>query len=192
MDESPVGAVSHIEVGERESILTRRSKALRALGVAIGLLVLVWLILWQVLGVQSWWIPSEAMEPAIPQGSRVVTWSLGAIERGDIVVIETSDLDIAGPTTELIKRVVAFEGETVAIENGQVLVDGDVLPEPYLPQDLSTGVPRGEIAQEVTVPTGYVYVLGDNRNRSADSRSFGPIPIDSVVANHAWVWRSGE
>ena len=78
--------------------------------------------------------------------------------------------------TELIKRVVGLPGEVVEARGGRVLIDGRELVEPYLPADLATAD-----FGPVTVPADAVFVLGDNRGDSADSRVIGPVPIDTIV-----------
>jgi signal peptidase I len=81
----------------------------------------------------------------------------------------------------LIKRVIGLPGETVEIRDGQVYVDGTLLEEPFTDQSTHPG--RNST---VTVPPLHIYVMGDNRDRSNDSRSFGPVPIDNVVGR-AWL-----
>ena len=73
------------------------------------------------------------MEPAIMRGSRVATYSFGDTERGDILFIDATKLDIGGQATHVIRRAIAFEGETISFENDQIFIDGLLLFEPYLP-----------------------------------------------------------
>ncbi len=79
-------------------------------------------------------------------------------------------------TEEYIKRVVALPDETVEGRSGQVYVDGRLLVEPYLPPAVVT-----TDFGPVIVPPGQLWVMGDNRQNSGDSRVFGPIPQDSIV-----------
>ena len=81
----------------------------------------------------------------------------------------------------LIKRVIGLPGETVEIRDGQVYINGKLLDEPFVAEETQPGR-NGQ----VTVPPLHVYVLGDNRNHSNDSRSFGPVPIENIVGR-AWV-----
>jgi signal peptidase I len=104
--------------------------------------------------------------------------------RGEVLVFEyPRDM-----SKDYIKRVIALPGETVAINDGQVFVNGTLLDEPYLDQIPTTC--RGEDAcnngQPVTVPPGAVFVMGDNRNNSSDSREWGALPLDGIIGK-AWV-----
>lgn len=78
-----------------------------------------------------------------------------------------------------IKRVIATEGEHVEIKEGSVYINGEKLDEPYLQDDVVTGFLNG-LYTDLTVPEGCVYVLGDNRSHSTDSRRFGCIPVDKI------------
>lgn len=79
--------------------------------------------------------------------------------------------------TSYIKRVIGLPGEHVKIENGQVYINGEKLEENYLQNGIIT--PEGKI-NDIIVPNGYVFVLGDNRQSSTDSREFGCIPISKI------------
>ena len=100
-------------------------------------------------------------------------------ERGDIVVFDP-------PTNSdqpYIKRIIGLPGEEVSFQGGAVFVNGIELDESYIEDRTTCG---GGDACDVVVPEGSVFVLGDNRNNSSDSRSFGPVSIDQVVGK-AWV-----
>ena len=123
-----------------------------------------------------------------------LSYRFGEIERGDIVVFETGPvveqsapeavvqavLDALGIRTsaneDLIKRVIALEGDAVEISDNQVLVNGEAIPEPYL----NPGTLMADMAETI-IPPGHIWVMGDNRNASSDSRVFGPIEINDVV-----------
>ncbi|MCP4535704.1 MAG: signal peptidase I [Chloroflexi bacterium] len=94
--------------------------------------------------------------------------------RGDVVTFELPNEDSA-----LIKRVVALPGETVEVRNGRVLIDGQLLEEPWTTQ---LGGPNHS---PTVVPALHIFVLGDNRPNSRDSRYFGLVPIEQVTG-HAW------
>ena len=135
-------------------------------------------------------IPSGSMEPTLMVDNRVVVYKLGYrlhdVNRGDVVVFDNpgqgSGID------DLIKRVVALEGETFEIRDGSVYIDGTRLEEPYLADGAST-FPKAPIPGCVNeadslycqVPEGKVIVLGDSREDSRDSRFFGPVDVDDIV-----------
>jgi signal peptidase I len=115
-----------------------------------------------------------SMIPTLEDGEFVlvskINYKLGNVERGDIVVFHFP----MDPEQELIKRVMGLPGDTIVVQNGQVSVNGQVLNEPYI-----AAAPA--YAGEWTVPEGQLFVLGDNRNDSSDSHSWGFLPLEKVV-----------
>ena len=103
-------------------------------------------------------------------------------QRGDIVVF---DPPIGAVEKPYIKRVIALPGETVSVRDGAVFVDGVRLDEPYLGAT-ATRWPGRPDEYELLVPEDHVFVLGDNRNNSTDSRSFGPVDEDAIIGR-AWI-----
>lgn len=103
-------------------------------------------------------------------------YNLHRPERGDIVVFQSPSED-----EDYIKRVVAMPGETVSIENGWVIVQGLKLNEPYALDRPFDPLPP------VKVAPGHVFVLGDNRGNSADSRAFGPINVETVRGKASFI-----
>lgn len=95
--------------------------------------------------------------------------------RGDIVTLD----DPQGVLPMIMKRVIAIEGQTVDVRDGQVWVDGKPLDEPY-----THGKPTrpGTIPMPVRIPEGSAWVMGDNRTNSLDSRYFGPVPLSTIHA----------
>ncbi len=149
--------------------------------------------------VQPFWIPSESMLPTIEVNDRVMVNKLAykwdAPQRGDIVVFRDpaegeidesipeavirSVLEAVGVRTrgrdDLIKRVIGLPGDVVVIQNNTVVVNGTAIDEPYLNDvDMSDDGP-------FTVAEGEVFVMGDNRNFSFDSRGFGSIPLEDLI-----------
>ena len=122
----------------------------------------------------------SSMEPNLHTDQRLVvekvSYHLHTPHRGDVVVIRMPE---RGPEL-LIKRVIALSGETIEVRGGEVYIDGEALEEPYL-----TRTTTGSYGP-TTVPEGYVFVMGDNRGASNDSRIFGPVLLDRVVGR-AWV-----
>lgn len=131
---------------------------------------------------QPYEIPSGSMEQTIEVGDRVfsekVSYMIGDPQQGDIITFE----DPADPERVLIKRVIATGGQTVDLRDGVVYVDGVPLDEPYTQGKPSNDLNSG-ITYPYTVPDGYVWVMGDNRTNSADSRAFGAIPLDSITGH---------
>jgi signal peptidase I len=117
--------------------------------------------------VEAYEIKGRSMIPTFDDGQRVVVLKLfSEIERGDIVIFSSQD----DPGKDLIKRVIALSGERIQIRKGIVRINGKVLEESYL-QDTDYGLYDAEIDEEVGL--GQIYVLGDNRDDSHDSRRFG-------------------
>lgn len=133
--------------------------------------------------IEPFQIPSASMEDTIKTGDMVfaekVSYHLSDPGQGDIVVF--SDPQV--PSRTLIKRVIATEGQTVDLRDGKVYVDGVALNEPYtdgLPSYPLNTVGTVNISYPYTIPKGDVWVMGDNRTNSSDSRYFGPIDKDTV------------
>jgi signal peptidase I len=121
-------------------------------------------------------IEGDSMLPGLQHGDRVlVTRSYTRPARGDVVrIVDFGPRDKAGP--RVIKRVIAVSGETVQIVSGRALVN-------RASTDISEDLILSESdvsVDEIVVPAGHVYVLGDNRPVSLDSRFFGPVPLDAV------------
>lgn len=130
---------------------------------------------------QSFWIESGSMERTLEVRDRVVvnrlSYRFGDPSNGDIVVFDRPD-DLAGPsaTKDLIKRIIGIGGDTVEGRDGVVYLNGLLLDEPYLQPEVYT-----TDFGPVDVPDGELWLMGDNRERSSDSRSFGPVSTDHVV-----------
>lgn len=139
-------------------------------------------------------IPSGSMEETIRIGDMVfsekVSYYFRSPETGDIVTFADPDTHYPGRT--LIKRVIATEGQVVDLQDGVVWVDGQPLDEPYTNGKPSRPLARQAQGTEVsfpyTVPSGCVWVMGDNRTSSQDSRYFGAIAVDSITGRAALVY----
>ena len=133
---------------------------------------------------QAFYIPSLSMAPTLKVNDRVLvnklSYDLHDVHRGDLVVFESPPNE-GSQTKDLIKRVIGLPGETVESRDGQILINGQVLEEPYLGPDVTTGP-----LEKVTVPAEHLWVMGDNRPNSRDSRFFGAIP-ESLVIGRAFV-----
>lgn len=206
------------QVSRRES---RRYRAGRSsarfwiqLAALVGAIILA-VVLLRVIVFESFYITSDSMAPTLDSGDRIIVNKLssGGASRGDLVVFNRPATDSTPSDDDLVKRVIALEGETIAFsEEGYVLIcqataceerEWRVLREPYLEEGLPTRVPTGNrlfdacvdqiVSSYCTVAPDHVYVLGDSRNFSYDSRFFGPIPKSSIVGRAFWrVWPIGD
>ena len=126
--------------------------------------------------VEAYKIPSESMVPTLEVGDRVLAnkfiYRFSEPGWDDIVVFES----VEGGDQDLIKRIVAVPGDNVAVQNGTLFVNGQRQEKPYVNYELPDGSSYGP----TTVPEGSVFVMGDNRGNSRDSRFFGPIPIKNI------------
>jgi signal peptidase I len=145
-------------------------------GIAIALLVEAFLI-------QAFWIPSPSMEPTLGVGDRVLvnklSYNFHDVNRGDVVVFERppgASNGENGEIKDLIKRVIAIGGDTIEARDGNVYVNDKQIEENYL----EPGTPTDNLPL-TTIPDGRVFVMGDNRTNSEDSRIFGPIDEDDIV-----------
>jgi signal peptidase I len=201
--EAPARGEPDRKGGEKKRRNTRRTIIEWAILIGSALLIAV---LIKTFLFQAFYIPSESMKPTLNVGDRVLvnkmSYRLHDVNRGDIVVFETPPKakDANGAIKDLVKRVVALPGETLSTQGGRVFINGRPLEEPYLENGTSTcalngGAPCGEIdwlkvegcgapadgQSACVIPRNSVFVMGDNRAESKDSRFFGPIEESSIV-----------
>ncbi|NQT13131.1 MAG: signal peptidase I [Planctomycetes bacterium] len=162
---------------------------------------------------EAFFIAAESMQPTLAKGDRVIAdkrvYHAEPVQRGDVIVFINPNKRHA----RFIKRIVALPNDTVEINDNTVFINGKKLPATVeadvrwetngsatyrtqlAPQDPSDAGAIVDVP-ETTIPQGCCYVLGDNRNRSRDSRHFGPIPLVDVVGrvDHAYFprWREIE
>lgn len=142
--------------------------------------------------VEPFEIPTESMVSTIEVGDRILGEKVSYLTRdpeaGDVVTFH----DPEDEATTLIKRVIATPGQTVDLVDGQVVVDGEVLDEPYTEGRPTSPISRhasflaDEISYPYTLGEDEYWVMGDNRTNSLDSRYFGPIKGDSITSR-AWL-----
>jgi signal peptidase I len=166
--------------------------------IVVGVAVLAALLI-KTFVLQAFFIPSASMEPTLRGGNGLpgdrvlvdkVSYHLHDVNRGDIIVFHAPP-DFPDPTiSDLIKRVIGLPGDEVTLEDGKVKINGQCIPEPYLgPNKPSLPAPEGAgtydhrcVAEDpCKVPPGHLWVMGDNRTDSEDSRWIGPISEDLVV-----------
>jgi signal peptidase I len=188
-------------------------------GSLVELVTIVVVALALALGIQAFLvkpfrIPSESMVPTLDIGQRVlvdrVSYRLTNPDRGDIVVFKPpkgADDNVCGvrhsarsacprPTgarsdTNFIKRVVAVGGDHVKIMGGHAFVNGRRQHDSYIRPDNQCGICN--LPQEITIPKGYYFMMGDNRGQSADSREWGPVPEKWMIGKaFATYWPPGR
>ena len=127
--------------------------------------------------VEAYRIPTESMVPTLEVGDRVLAnkaiYRFIDPKRGDIVVFDS----VAEEDDQtLIKRVVGVAGDEIQVQAGTLSVNGEEQEEPFL----NERTPFGGFSGQTVVPEGHIFVMGDNRGNSADSRVFGPLPLDNI------------
>ena len=171
--------------------------------VLVVLLALGAAMMVRVFVLQQFYISGPSMEMTLLENDRVLvnklSYRLHDIRRGDVVVFDrvTTNGGVVAHD-DLIKRVIGIENDTIEIQKCKVLVNGTVIDEPYLDKDVLAMPSLEEVCRivdmkKMTVPKDQVFVMGDNRAQSFDSRSFGTIPEDLVIGRaFAVVWPFGS
>jgi signal peptidase I len=161
--------------------------------VAILLVAILVAVLLRTFVVATYSIPSGSMEPTLQVGDRIVvdklSYHLHGVDRFDIVVFTTPPTEACAgpPVADLVKRVIGLPGEIISLHDGNVYINGHLLPEPFLPaaarHDTYPSNSSGaySLQQPYRVPQGNVFVMGDNRADSCDSRYWGPVPESTIV-----------
>jgi signal peptidase I len=174
----PIGA----DGGATQEAIQRRPAKSKALRWAVELVVIiaaafVLALLVQHFVVKPFAIPSPSMEPTLVEGDRVLVnrliYHFRSPERGDIIVFHPPGRVSSDP---FIKRVVAVAGDTVAVHDGALWVNGVAQDEPFIKEH-----PILDEFPETTISPGYVWAMGDNRNNSGDSRVFGPVSLEAIM-----------
>jgi signal peptidase I len=170
--------------------------------VVIVVVALVAALLIKTFAIQAFFIPSQSMEPTLMPNDRVLvnklSYDFHPVHQGDIVVFRRPPRDPSLGIADLIKRVVALPGQTVRVANCAVYVNGKELAQHYLPKGWqqptspycttwpTTGCEGRCLPDPYKVPPGYLFVMGDNRGDSFDSRYWGPLP-ESYIVGRAFV-----
>jgi|TARA_B100000686_G_C16793696_1_gene980647 signal peptidase I len=165
---------------------------------AIGLALIIKAFLFQ-----AYYIPSPSMNPTLLEGDRILvnklSYDLHSVNRGDLIVFSTPEKTES--SDDLIKRVIGLPGEFVTVEDGRIEIDGGLLLEPYLPLQTEINsfsspincVNRPEESAGCRVPADHVFVMGDNRSNSRDSRFFGPVPTEDIEGRaFIRIWPFGD
>jgi len=178
--------------------------------VAFGIVAVMLTVASRSLVVQAFKIPSAAMSPTLEIGdhifvnkfvygprvrtlrTRSILWRLPGVrepQRGDIIVFVWPK----DRSKDFIKRIVAVEGETIEVRRKEVYVDGVLREDPHAIH--SHGYAAGDTFGPFTVPRGHVFVMGDNRDQSYDSRFWGPVSVADIEGEASviyWSWTGGR
>jgi signal peptidase I len=167
---------SEPEAGQPQTTTTRESSLFREIVETLLLTVVIFVLVNTFTG--RYRIDGSSMEPNLHDGEYVIVnrviYRLQAPQRGDVIVFQREG------TREFIKRVIGLPGDTVAVQGGHVLVNGVALDEPYIAQ------PNAYTMEPRRIGPNEYFVLGDNRNNSSDSHSWGTVPLNTIDGK-AWV-----
>ena len=168
--------------GDRKSAntLNLRVFAILKASLQVAVVAVVLFVLIVTFVVQGYCVSGNCMDPNLRTGERIlgskIVYRFKSLARGDIVVFKYPE----DPNKIFIKRIIGLPGETIEMRAGQVYINGNPLREPYLLHD-----PHGSYGPE-QIKLGYLFVMGDNRDQSNDSRYWGELPIKNVQAK-AWI-----
>jgi signal peptidase I len=150
----------------------------RGLLLALAFFVAI-IYLWDTKEVQFYLVPSDSMVPTLETSDYIVGFGVKSsdLQHGDIVVFGTEKQG-----GFYVKRIIGMPGDTIAILKGVVYRNGQEVEEPYVEN------PGVEDFGPITVPKGRVFVMGDNRTNSLDSRWFGPVPTSIIRARVSFIY----
>jgi signal peptidase I len=164
----------------------RKGRVPRPSRIVVGIALVVALVLIRAFVAEPFRIPSQSMEPTLAPGDQALVDKLSghSPHRGDLVAFHAPRTDEV-----LLKRVVAVAGDTVGLEDGVLVVNGRRIREPFVDYPSIDSVYFGP----VRVRAGTVFVMGDNRANSEDSRDFGAVPTDRIIGRAvARIWPPGR
>lgn len=156
-----------------EAPYTLKQFLLDTLQVVGSALVLTFIIL---IFIQPCMVSGPSMKPTYQNKDFLILWKLGDVERNDIVAFDSHNgRGKNGEGEDYIKRVIAVGGDHLVIRDSVVMVNGEIIDEPYILESTFNG------NIDITVSDGYVFVMGDNRNNSTDSRIMGEINTEDIL-----------
>jgi signal peptidase I len=130
--------------------------------------------------IEAFYIPSKSMLPTLEIGDRVFVnkfiYRFHEPKRDDIIVFKSIGDSTEGGQEDLIKRVVGLPGDEISVQDGVLFVNGERQEEPYV----NPRLPDTSSFAPMTVPKGEVFLMGDNRADSRDSRFFGAVPFENI------------
>lgn len=170
-------------MGDRIVDTPKREKLewLKTIGIAVGLAILFRMFLFS-----SYVVDGESMMPTLEDGNLLIInkieYNITNLERFDVIVFHANDKD------DYVKRVIGLPGDHIEYKNDILYVNGKKVLEPFLASykekitgKLTKDFTLKKLINQQTIPKGYIFVMGDNRNGSYDSRHFGLISLDQVV-----------
>lgn len=161
----------------KESKETRKRSVVVEMAESILVAVILALVI-RLFILEPFFIPSGSMLPTLEIGDRIIVckflykYGFDDPARGDVIVFRYP----VDPSRNFVKRIVAVGGETVAVRDSKLYINGEVVPESYLPAGLNF-----EDFGPLYVPPGSYFVMGDNRNYSEDSRKWGFLDRDLII-----------
>jgi len=153
-------------------------KSTRGLWLALAFFIGM-LYLWEAKDIQFYLVPSASMEPTLKSSDYIMGFGVESSELGHGDIVTFGNEETGG---FYVKRVIGLPGDKLAVHNGFIYRNGEKLDEPYVEY-------RGiEDLPPIEVTKGRVFVAGDNRTNSIDSRKFGPIPTGLIKARIAFIY----
>ncbi len=169
----PLAAESQPDISPARRQMKRRPPLWREVAETLLLALVAFALLR--MAVQNYRVEGPSMEPTLHHGQFLLVnklaYRFGSLQRGDIVVFRYPH----DPSRSFIKRVIGLPGEQLEILDGELWIDGSSLVEPYIDQKGLYPFPG------TTIEADQVFVLGDNRNNSSDSRRWGSLPVSHVI-----------
>lgn len=166
MSEKPVQMKNEAEEAPEEKV-TLKGILIDIVQIVGTALILTFLLL---IFIQPSIVDGPSMNPTLLNGDKMILWKLGSVTHNDIVVFNSHDSN----NNNYVKRVVGIAGDHIVIRDSTITVNDEVLNETYINEPIF----KGDV--DIIVPEDCIYVLGDNRNHSNDSRAFGPVKLSDV------------
>ena len=166
MSEKPVQMKDSTDKGSEEKV-TLKGILIDIIQIVGTALILTFLLL---IFIQQSIVDGPSMNPTLLHGDKLILWKLGNVTHNDIVVFNSHD----AKNNNYVKRVIGIEGDHIVIQNSVITVNDEVLNETYINEPVFNG------DVDIIVPEDCIYVLGDNRNHSNDSRAFGSVKVSDI------------
>ena len=166
---------------------------IETVAIALSIFLVIYLFL-----VQPHQVNGQSMAPNFADSEYVLTdkisYQFGSPERGDVIVFHAPpEANCAeGTGCDFIKRIVGLPGETVEVKNQHIYINSQMLPEPYLKDDVATRAGDYTQGKSVKLGSDEYFVCGDNRPYSSDSRSWGPIKRSDIIGKAFFRYWPGE